>query len=158
MNLTNLKRWIKASAVQTLKPLAQGHALFIEGEDRNTNDAASHFELRVDGPYTSPHGTQGEYKAYVEVNVLANSTRNESNVYERENMQGIAAEMLNRDICVYRIGNVGVNPADTGTLVGVLQLMPMDLIKVSDFGKIDDNVEVYQAVAEAHYTMYFSER
>jgi len=157
MNLINLKRWIKASAIKAFKDEAGGQQLFIEGEDRRTDKSASHLELRIDGPYCTPNGSKGEWRAYVEINVLVNSTRNQENIYDRENLQGISQQMLNRDICVYKIGNVGTNDADDESLFGVLQLMPGDQIKLSDFGNVDDHAELYQAVAEAHYTMYFSE-
>jgi hypothetical protein len=65
--------------------------------------------------------------------------------------------MLNRDICIYKIGNVGQNDVDNGSYVGVMQLIPSDAIKTSDFGKIDDSVEVYQSVSEAHYEMYLGD-
>lgn len=157
MNLINLKRWIKASVIKAFKDEAHGRQLFIEGEDRRTDKSASHLELRIDGPYCTPIGGKGEWRAYVEINVLVNSTRNQENVYERENLQGAAQQMLNRDVCVYKIGNVGSNNADDESLFGILQLMPGDQIKLSDFGNVTDNAELYQAVAEAHYTMYFLE-
>lgn len=160
MNSTKfLKRWIKASYVKILRTLLeQGFDLFVEGEDRLTSTKKQFIEARIDGPYLSPCGTKGEMRAYIEVNLLGNCTRDESNIYTRENLQGLMAFMLNRDFCIYRTGNQGKEPSDDGSLVGLMKLLPVDLIKTSDFGMIDANTEVYQAVAESHYEMYYMEQ
>ena len=129
--------------------------VFVEGQDRSSSTRNSHFEIRLDGPYTDPCGSRGEYRSYVEVNILVSSTRDESDIYRVDNMKGVAAEALNKDFCIYKVGNVGKNEQDDESLVGIMKLLPVERIKVSDFGMIDSNTEVYQAVAEAHYEMYF---
>jgi hypothetical protein len=156
LSLTNIKRWIKASYVEELRKRLIGAKIFVEGGDRLTSIEDKFYEIRIDGPYNTPCGTKGEFCSYIEVNLLANSTRNESDGYERESLEGIMAEALNKDFCIYKIGNVGKNDADDESLVGVMQLIPSDSIKISDFGQIDPNVQVYQSVAEAHYEMYWS--
>ncbi len=151
----HIKRWIKASFVKIARTqLEQGVDLFVEGEDRTTNKTGKFMELRIDGPYTTPCGTIDELRSYVEINLLGNSTRNEANVYDRENLQGLLAFILNRDFCVYRTGNEGRVPEDDGTLFGTMLLIPHDAIKTSDFGMVDPNTEVYQCVCEAHFEMY----
>lgn len=151
----HLKRWIKASFVKLIRPmLEQGVDLFVEGEDRLTNKSKKFMELRIDGPYTTPCGTSDELKSYIEINILGTSTRDESNVYDRENLQGLLSFYLNRDFCVYRTGNEDKVPDDDGTMFGTMLLIPHDQIKTSDFGQIDPNTEVYQCVCEAHYEMY----
>lgn len=160
MNSTskNLKRWIKASFKQEFKKyLEQGFDLFVEGDDRLTSKVTKHIELRVDGPYITPCGSRGEFKAYIEVNLLGNSTRDESNIYDREDLQGLITFILNRDVCIYKTGNVGRNSDDDETLFGLMKLIPHDIIKTSDFGMIDPNTEVFQCVSEAHYEMYYQE-
>lgn len=154
----HLNRWIKASYIKTLRPLLeQGFYLFVEGEDRGTHEQmAKRIELRIDGPYTRPAGSRTEWCSFIEVNLLGNVTRDESNIYTRDNVKGLMAELLSRDFCVYRTGNVGKVPEDDESFLGVMQLLPAEQIKVSDFGMIADNAEVYQAVAEAHYEMYFT--
>lgn len=157
MNSTNkhLNRWIKASYLKVLRPLMeQGFHLFVEGEDRI--GGPNRVELRIDGPYNRQVGTRTEWCAFIEVNLLMNATRDEANIYTRDNIKGVMAELLARDFCIYRTGNVGRAPEDDETLVGVMQLLPAEMIKVSEFGQIDPNTEVYQAVAEAHYEMYYT--
>lgn len=162
MNLINLRRWVKASILRTIEteklttlgPNVDPIPLFVEGDDRKTNKEKQHFELRMDGPYSKPHGSAGEYRHYIELNILISSTRNEGNAYQMDNLESLAAQILNRDWCIYRIGNVGKDPADDESLVGVMQLMPAEQIKLSDFGMIDNSTEVYQGVSEAHYEMY----
>lgn len=136
----------------------QSADLFIEGDDRPIPTGAKRLELRIDGPYTRPNGTRGEYCSYIEVNLLCSTTRNEKEIFDRENLQGAMAYMLARDFCIYKIGNVGTNEADDESLVGVMRLLPVDAIKTSDFGLVDSNTEVYQAVSEAHYEMHYTLR
>lgn len=159
MNSTkHLKRWIQASIVKEIrKHVEQGFPIFVEGDDRTSREIGERIEVRIDGPYITPCGTRGEMKAFIEVNLLGNSFRNEANAYRRQNLQGLIAHILNRDFCIYRIGNVGKEEADDESLVDVMRLLPMDMIKTSDFGTVDTNTEVYQCVAEAHYEMYYRE-
>ncbi len=89
--------------------------------------------------------------------MLGKCSRNESNVFNRENLEGLLAHMLNRDVCIYRTGNVGKVDVDDESLVGTMMLLPADMIKTSDFGMVDTNTEVYQCVSEAHYEMYYRE-
>lgn len=152
-NIRHIKRWMTASIVKLFKEHTEGIHLYVEGMDPATNKTDKHLELRIDGPYTKPL-TKNAYRHYVEVNILVNSTRSEDDFFERINLQGIAAQMLNRDICVYKTGNQIKDTLDDGSLYGVLQLIPSEQIKVSDFGRINETTEVYQAVAEAHYEMY----
>lgn len=148
-----------ASYILAFRPLVeQGFELFIEGDDRLTNKSPKHFELRVDGPYFRNVGSRGELCSYIEVNLLGNSTRNPDNFFERHNLQGFMSFLLNRDVCIYRTGNVGKVEEDDESVVGTMQLLPADMIKVSDFGMVDTNTEVYQSVAEAHYEMYHTLR
>lgn len=152
MNLLNMKRWIVASAIREFKKYLEGEVMYPEGVDKNPN-INSYLELRIDGPYVKPQPGGGGC-VYIEINILAISKRSESNVYKKENMQGIASQILNRDFCIYKIGNTDTNPADTGELVGVMQLLPSDQIKNSDFGQDDEAVEIYKSATEAHYEMY----
>lgn len=152
MNLTNMKRWIVASALKTFRNFSGGEQLYPEGADKKIN-IDSYFEIRCDGPYSTPLAS-GCYRFYIEINILANCKRNERNFFKKENMQGIAQEMLNRDFCVYKIGNVGKTADDDESYLGVMQLIPSNQIKTSDFGQVDDHVEVYESTTEAHYEMY----
>lgn len=155
-SIKHLKRWIFASFVlEVRKHQEQGFPLYIEGDDRDTGKSPDHMELRIDGPYVRNVGTKGEMCAFIEVNILGNTTRSMER-YRRENLQGLMADILNRDFCIIKTGNEGKIPEDNGSTVGVMQLLPTDQIKVSDFGNITDTTEVYQMVAEAHYEMYFT--
>lgn len=155
-SIRNIKRWVTASIIKLFKENTEGIHLYVEGMDQDTSKLDKHFELRIDGPYSKPQ-TKGCYRHYFEVNILINSTRAEDDFYERQTIQGIAAEMLNKDVCVYKIGHVGKDVADDESYFSVLQLIPHEQIKVSDFGRINETTEVYQAVAEAHYEMYTEE-
>lgn len=153
--IRHLKRWIKASFLKEFKLHLKGQMMFVEGEERLTNTNYQHLEFRLDGPYLKPLGPE-HYKAYIEVNLLANCTRNEENKYWRENLEGTMMHILNRDVCIYKIGNVGIEDEDDGTLLEIMNHLNVDMIKVSDFGQIDPNTQVFQATAEAHYEMYFN--
>lgn len=154
----HLKRWTFASIIKDIKPrLEQGFEIFIEGDQRLTNKSPQFFELRVDGPYLKPL-TKDEYRAYIEVNLLGNSTRNDENRYERQNLLSLLQSYLNKDFCVYKTGNVGGkgnNGVDDESFFGVYTLIPAEQIKGSDFGMVDDSAHVFQCTAEAHYEMFF---
>lgn len=154
----HLKRWIQASYVKAIRAsMGDGIALFVEGEDRTTNKFPKFAELRIDGPYIKPRGASGEFSAYVEVNLLGNSTRSPDNIYERQNLQGYLSWLLTRDFCIYRTGNEESPEAtDDNSFFEVMLLLPHDEIKVSDFGQIDPNSQVFQCAVEAHYQMVFS--
>jgi hypothetical protein len=160
MNLINMKRWIKASILKevgskNLNYLGSAPVEFyVEGDDRKTNKLVEHLEFRLDGPNCQPHGANSCFRFYIEVNILIHATRNEANIYRFDNLQSLASQILNRDWCIYRIGNINRNPEDDSSLVGVMQLMPSEQIKISDFGMIDESVETYEASVEAHYEMY----
>lgn len=152
--LQHMSRWIKASFIQELKKHLKGKALYVEGEDRLTNKESEFIELRLDGPYIDPCGTRGEYYAYIEVNLLCTSTRNEQNRYAADNLRGLMLQILTRDVCIYRTGNEN-DVVDDASYVGLMKLMPKDKIKASNFGQIDDASQTFQSVVEAHYEMYF---
>lgn len=159
MNLTNVKRWIKASILREIELSKLNYygtapvRFFVEGDDRDTNQQDQHFEFRFDGPYSKPL-TKNEYRFYIEVNILINSTRNERNIYNIDNLEGVATQLLNRDWCIYKIGNTTDNAEDDGSYFGTMQLMPMEQIKLSSFGQIESDAEVFQSTSEAHYEMY----
>lgn len=160
MNLTEIdpaiQRWVQASMIKQLKDLLKGTATFYEGSDRLTSREQKFYEVRVDGPYYEPCGSRGEFKAYIEVNILISSTRDEKNLFIQANMKGIAVSALCRDFCIYRIGNIGKEDSDDESYFEMMKLITKDQIKASEFGMIDPNTEVFQAVVEAHYEMRFS--
>lgn len=150
IDIRKYRRWIRASIVKKLKSLPTDTLpLFIEEDEKKIN--ADHFELRIDGPYTNPLGTRGEYRFYIEVNFLLTTDRNEKQIYKRDDHAGIMCNFLNDNFCIYRYGTL---PEDDKSIVGVMQLISDQEIKLSDFGIIDDNVEVYQMGVEAHYQMF----
>jgi hypothetical protein len=156
MNLTDMTRWIKASTIKNLKERLKncGVPIFVEGEDDLGSRNSKRIELRIDGPYTSPCGSAGEYKFYIEINILTVAGRDESNIYGHDNMKGAAAQSLNSDFCVYRTGNQTVAEADDNSFVGLMKLVVEDKIKTSDFGQIDTTTQLYAAATEAHFEMY----
>lgn len=158
MNSINpaIQRWVKASMVKQIKDLLGGKNTFIEGMDRMTSKVANHFEVRLDGPYYKACGSRGEWRAFIELNILVNTTRDEKNIFLQDNMKGVAVAALSRAFCIYRTGNEGKEDGDDGTLFGHMMLDTKDEIKASEFGMIDTNTEVFQAVVEAHYEMYFT--
>lgn len=157
-SLAPLIRWVRASYIKALKPLLEGKPLYVEGDQRLTNQTDQSIEIRIDGPYLTPVGTRGEYRAYIEVNLLVNSGYNQKNRYEADNLRGLLMNALNRDFCIYRTGNNIQEETDDNSLVGVMQLIPSQMIKVSNFGQINPDAKVNQSVAEAHYEMYFTSR
>lgn len=148
MDLTDVPIWVTASIRKTIIDRCAGRVpLFFEGDDRKTNKEKQFIEARIDGPYIEHVGTKNEISLYSEVNLLVTMTRNESNLYEFQKLLGIATQILNTDICIYKIGHPNYNQLFFCTL----SLMSSDKIQNSYFGQIDPNVQVFQSTTEAHY-------
>lgn len=149
MNDPRLTRWIHASVreyLETRKQTKSTIKMFCEADIRQTNKEKEHLELRIDGPYESGAGTAFDYSAIIEISILINTTYFEDQIFRHQNNMGLAAYMLDVNIPIYRTGD---NKDDNG-LIGTLTTTGN--IISSNFGQIDNNVQVQQGTVEAHYT------
>lgn len=145
-----LTRWIHASVRQWLEDRKRQKlstiVIFCEADIRQTNKTTEHLELRIDGPYERKEGTRNEFYADVEVNILVNTTYFENELFRHQNNMGLASYLLDSSIPIFKIGD----NRDDKALVGVLRLESSPL--TSNFGQIDNSVQVQQGTVEAHFT------
>lgn len=150
MNDPKFTRWLHASirkfVEERLREKRSRIKLFNEADIRDTNKATEHFELRIDGPYRRNVGTVNDFVADVEINILINTTYFENELFRHQNNMGLASYLLDATIPISKIGD----SADDKSLIGYLTLTESPLS--SNFGQIDNNVQVQQATVEAHYT------
>lgn len=150
----NWDRWIFASIskhfVDTLAATAE---VFIEGQKRGTRKMEQWFEVRVDGPnYTEI--TKGEFKIYVEINILCACIVKDTSIHNIRTLAGKAASEMDTSIFVYKYGT-GVEDDDSllGCLTIVSDSRGKERIQTSHFGQIGPNTELIQATVEGHYKM-----
>lgn len=151
IDLTKYATYTAASIREFVKQRNKSVPLFFEGDDRETSKLSEYFEVRFDGPYDLQEGTASETTLYIEVNILVCNKRTESKVFRHQEMVGIAQQMLNSCIELRDLGFTD----STDQLIGQYQLK--STIQVSNFGKIDDNVDVFQSTVEAHYCVHLTE-
>lgn len=145
----NFTRWVHASVRQFVSDqrttLSSTIKIFNEADIRQTNKDLEHLELRIDGPFDRNIGTAADIDIRFEINILVNTVYHENEIFRHQNNMGVAAAILNNRIPVYKIGS----PTDDRSLIGYLQLDSE--ILTSNFGQIDNAVQVQQATVEAHY-------
>ena len=145
-----LTRWIHASVrewIENRKRERQSTiVIYNEADIRQTNKNTEHLELRIDGPYERKEGTRNEFYADLEINILVNTTYFENELFRHQNNMGLASYLLDASIPIFKIGD----NRDDKSLVGMLNLQSSPL--TSNFGQIDNNVQVQQGSVEAHYT------
>lgn len=153
----NLERWIFASVDNffetTLNPLLP---LTIEGRAFENLDLPARAELRITGP--TLFNQIGDYwKAEVNIDILVQVVADDVNYHTIWNKIGIARESMQPCIPVYRYGNGG---ADDETFVANLKRYSPtgragEEIRVTPFGRVEPEVNLYQATVDAFYKMEF---
>lgn len=150
----NWPRWIFASVSKHFDAEKQGLHMFVEGEHRDTRDKLDFLEFRLDGPYIT-EVSKGYFRLYIEVNILVQSTKNQTNIHRIHENVGIAAAAFWNGIKVFKYGN-GVD--DDQSYLGCLQLVTdargKERIQISHFGQIEPKTRVLQATVEGHYEMF----
>jgi len=151
----NWPRWIFATVSKhfTDAGTVAGFPLFIEGQHRATRKLKDFFELRMDGP-TLREVSKGCWILRVEINILVQSTMDDTNYHRIHQSVGVAAAAFEKAISVFKFGN---NPQDDQTFVGCLQLLQSretrDYIEINHFGQIDPQTKLVQSSVEGHYKM-----
>lgn len=146
----DIVRWIYASVKEHIKKNYSGPTLFVEGEDHKNTEIPNYVELRLDGPVLTKIGAQYEYKATIEVNMLATIKSNIAYVHEIQDAMGECLQALPECIKIIRTGSE--RPQDDGTFVDYIQASRVD---ISNFGQVDPNMKIQQASIETTYTCNF---
>lgn len=151
----NWPRWIFATVSKHFQDAstAAGIPLFIEGQHRATRKLKDFFEMRTDGP-TLREVSKGCWVLRLEINIIVQSTMDDTNYHRIHQNVGIVAQAFDRAISVFKFGN---NPQDDGSFVGCLELIQnresRDFIEINHFGQIDKQTKLMQASVEGHYKM-----
>lgn len=153
IDLTNIPRWITLSIQKYVNDSRHDIPMYVEGQQRSTNEQASYIELRIDGPTSCIIGSAIDYKFSVGVNVLVSITYDEKDTLKIQNICGIIAQVLQQDICVFKYGPTA--DLDNKDYVGTLQSSKEDKdVAINYFGQLEPTSLKYDATVEAHYEMY----
>lgn len=153
----NWPRWIFATVSKHFTDAAAvaNLPMFIEGQHRNTRKLKDFFELRMDGP-TLREVSKGCWVLRIEVNILVQSTMNDSNYHRIHQNVGILSAAFVKSIAVFKLGKDDPDPDDQ-TFLGCLNLLQnresQDFLEINHFGQIEVNTKLVQASVEGHYSM-----
>jgi hypothetical protein len=147
---SNWPRWLFASITKYFNDNRNNIAMFIEGQDRETERLDSYFELRIDGPFILQQ-SKDYWQLDVEINVLICVTKSRTDFHKQFRLQGALAKLFT-DIPIYKLGD---GPDDDQTILGCLKLSPSqnfrDAVRVSNFGQIQPELPLLQSTIEAHF-------
>ena len=129
--------------------------LFVEGQKRNTDTLKTFAEIRMDGPWYT-EVSRGCWKIYGEVNILVQATLDERDTHLIHRSVGLVTAAFT-DISVFRFGD---EPGDDDTFVWCWKLLQdsrdRERIQVANFGVIEPNTKLTQAVVEGHYEVMYN--
>jgi len=149
-------RWTVASIAKHFNANRGDYPLYIEGDDRDTNELRIFRELRFDGPFIK-NPSRGLYYLDIEVNILIQAHMDPEDLYAGLKAVGIFATAFTNVIKAYRYGG-GAN--DDDTLLGCYRLKSSrtnDSIDIGQFGIIRQDTRLTQYTIEGHYRMELQE-
>lgn len=149
----NWARWITISVYKAFQAVADANSLhmFIEGQERETQDYTQYFEVRTDGPHIKKI-SRTYFKLDFEINVLFSLHMSKITMYEPQQLAGLL-ETAMIDICVYRYGD---GAEDDGTFLGTLQLVvdKSNSVRTNQFGKVRPDTDLVQGTVEGTFRMH----
>jgi len=151
----NWPRWVFASVSKHFDDRRQGLPLFIEGQHRDTRSLKDFIELRMDGPQFTEIN-RNYYRLYFEVNILVQSTMDETSYHRIHQNVGIVAAAFST-IGLLAYGN---GPDDNHEQWACAQLIQdtrkRQHLDIFHFGQIDKQLKLIQATVEGHYETYLT--
>ncbi len=144
---SNWPRWIWASTTKYFQiSINTNIPIYIEGDDRNTNELADYCEFRMDGPIII-ETTKGFFDLNLHINILINSLRDEKDTHKIHKAVGLVASKFTTWIDIFKYGD---NPqVDDGSLLGCMLLQGE--IDIEHFGQIEVAVRAMQATVSGAY-------
>ncbi|KKL98312.1 hypothetical protein LCGC14_1825690 [marine sediment metagenome] len=144
-------RWCYASINTHFNSRKESYDMYIEGDERTTQDDAEFAELRIDGPFI---GIPQKYLYYldVEINILCQTHVDPRNHYKAQIMVGTFMRAFRNIIPVYKFGD---GPLDDGSLLECFHLQRdrKEKIDVGYFGIIRPDTKILQTTVEGHYRL-----
>jgi len=147
---TNWSRWIFASICQHFDDNKGTLPLYIEGQYISTPRPNNFMELRIDGPYYT-HVNKKDWKVYLEVNVLLQSSINDADFHNQQRYLGLISTIFS---CI-KLYKYGTGAMDDDSQFGCLFLLQdtqaRERLQISNFGRVDVGSKLEQATIEGHY-------
>lgn len=144
----NWSRWVFASVTYFFDQRKQSRMMFIEGQERQTQDQQDYFELRLDGP-DFLELSRSYFQVTIFVNILTVTVRDPTDFHKHERDLGIGTAAFETNIPVYKFGD------DSTALLGCLVLQRE--VDVQRFGQQDPNVQVLESTIQGTYRMHIEE-
>lgn len=151
VDVQNIPRWLFASVSKHFDDRKQDEHLFIEGQDRLTNEETDWLELRMDGPFYR-EVSKGSHQFDIEVNVLVSSAMNEDDYHKIFKLVGVVIAAFTKTIDILKLGDGG---SDDQSFLECARIRTenREAVIVSHFGQIDSDKRLIQATVEGHYRM-----
>ncbi len=148
-------RWIGASVANYFDGLRQGIHLFVEDQEFDASKEPQHFELRVDGPWSTQF-TKNQYRVYGEVNILVNTAKDQKDAHKHKRGVGVMFDAFD-NIPIFRCGN-GLEDDDSFLGCWLLKQNERDRerVVISNFGQIQPRTKIEQSTIEGHYEMFLT--
>lgn len=149
-------RWIVASIAKHFYGYKGTYHLYIEGDERDTDELQDFAELRTDGPFITRVCKQLMFLD-VEVNLLIQSLMDPKDLYAGAKAVGVFARGFTNSINVYKYGN---GPNDDDSLLGCLVIRTKrneNTVDIGNFGIIHQDTRITQFTIEGHYRLELKE-
>jgi hypothetical protein len=141
--------WSFASFAKHFDTNKQSVFLYVDGTDRDTADLKDFAEFRLDGPRIKQISRR-DWHLEVTVNILVQSTMDDSDAYKLQRTVGIMVAAFTPTIIGYEYGDSGNEFACFQLLGGSGNILGFD-VRINNFGIIDDTVRKMQATVEGRY-------
>lgn len=139
--------WIASSVSEYINNNRGSTPLFVEGQERDTEDLKDFYELRVNGP-DSVEVQKDVWNLYFEVNIIVQSIVDGLDLYRHRRLEGAIASKLT---------NIPIYDYDTDELIECAKILQdrkgRDLLEINNFGQIDPEKRIIQSCIEAHYML-----
>lgn len=144
----NWARWTYSSFAQYFTTAIAPFPLFIEGQDRRTNDKTDYAELRIDGPFMK-ECSKGYWELVIEISILVVGYINETDLWKQSRNCGLVSSTF-QAVSMKNFGN-----ADPPMDIGCYEIFTdgRDRILISNFGQINADSQMLQSTVDAKYRM-----
>ncbi len=146
---SNWARWIYSSVVVHFNNNRGTLPMFVEGDNRETQNVNKYFELRVDGPY-STEISRNYYKLEIEIGTVVCSIMQNIELYTQAELSGQVAKIFTPTIEVYKFGD---GPDDDGSLLACLYLKQgrKEKLEIKHIGRVSPDTRLNRSIVEGHY-------
>lgn len=162
---TNWPRWIFASVskhfsdtvdnVFNENPGKVNPKLYVEGDERITQNLEQYFEFRMDGPYMREL-CKDYWLIKIQLNVLVSAKAESTDMHVVQKLIGLITTAFTNGITIYKYGD---GEDDNQSVLDCLQLYQegnQEEILVTYLGQLGPDLKDTQASVEGYYRMFLS--